>query len=124
MIADIVGNTTWAYAPMFYEPEYHADGTLAAMHRTRADVPREVLACTINAGLRRHPAADAGRSCSFVQTPHDRIAIEIMRGCPVAVPLLPIDRHQTAVARALGRDHRAGGPGELPQHRPRTRSAC
>src|SRR5262249_21604308 len=33
MIADIVGDTTWAYAPMFYEPEYHADGTLAAMHR-------------------------------------------------------------------------------------------
>src|SRR5262249_38550243 len=27
MIADLVGNTTWAYAPMFYEPEYHADGT-------------------------------------------------------------------------------------------------
>src|SRR5213082_3224238 len=48
MIADIVGHTTWAYAPMFYEPEYHADGTLAAMHRTRSDVPREVLACTIS----------------------------------------------------------------------------
>ncbi len=40
MIAEIVGSTTWAYAPMFYEPEYHADGTIAAMHRTRADVPQ------------------------------------------------------------------------------------
>src|SRR5260370_2490752 len=30
MIANIVGSTTWAYAPQFYEPEYHADGTLAA----------------------------------------------------------------------------------------------
>ncbi len=39
MIAEIVGSTTWAYAPMFYEPEYHADGTIAAMNRTRADVP-------------------------------------------------------------------------------------
>src|SRR2546427_629313 len=39
MIAEIVGGTTWAYAPMFYEPEYHADGTIAAMNRTRSDVP-------------------------------------------------------------------------------------
>src|SRR5262249_34506803 len=34
MIADIAGATTWAYAPMFYEPEYHADGTIAAVNRT------------------------------------------------------------------------------------------
>jgi radical SAM family uncharacterized protein len=81
MIAEIVGSTTWAYAPMFYEPEYHADGTIAAMNRTRSDVPREVLACTITKDfddipLPTHPIV------SFVQTPHDRIAIEIMRGCP------------------------------------------
>src|SRR5262245_32637711 len=24
MIAELVGSTTWAYAPMFYQPEYHA----------------------------------------------------------------------------------------------------
>src|SRR3981081_598699 len=41
MIAELVGATTWASAPMFYEPEYHADGTLAAMQRTRSDVPVE-----------------------------------------------------------------------------------
>src|SRR5204862_5835113 len=28
LIAALVGGTTWAYAPIFYEPEYHADGTL------------------------------------------------------------------------------------------------
>src|SRR5215831_16627730 len=39
IIAEIVGGTDWAYAPAFYEPEYHADGTLAAVHRTRGDVP-------------------------------------------------------------------------------------
>jgi radical SAM family uncharacterized protein len=81
IIAEIAGSTTWAYAPAFYEPEYHADGTLAAMNRTRGDVPREVLACTIGKDfddipLPSHPIV------SFVQTPHDRIAIEIMRGCP------------------------------------------
>src|SRR5262245_37942347 len=81
MIADLVGNTTWAYAPMFYEPEYHADGTLAAMNRTRGDVPREVTACTIGKDFDAIPLPKAP-IVSFVQTPHDRIAIEIMRGCP------------------------------------------
>jgi radical SAM family uncharacterized protein len=81
MIADIVGNTTWAYAPMFYEPEYHADGTIAAMHRTRSDVPKEVMACTISKDFDAFPLPKKP-IVSWVQTPHDRIAIEIMRGCP------------------------------------------
>jgi radical SAM family uncharacterized protein len=81
MIAEVAGSTTWAYAPMFYEPEYHSDGTVAAMNRTRGDVPREVLACTITQDfdaikLPTRPVVP------FVATPHDRIAIEIMRGCP------------------------------------------
>ena len=81
LIAELVGSTTWAYAPRFYEPDYHADGTLAAMNRTRSDVPREIMACTISKDfddfpLPRRPVV------SLVQTPHDRIAIEIMRGCP------------------------------------------
>jgi radical SAM family uncharacterized protein len=81
MIAKVAGSTSWAYAPMFYEPEYHTDGTLAAVHRTRSDVPREVTACTITQDfdaikLPTRPVVP------FVETPHDRIAIEIMRGCP------------------------------------------
>jgi hypothetical protein len=81
MIAALAGSTDWAYAPMFYEPEYHADGTLAAMHRTRSDVPRQIMACTINADfddipLPRRPIVP------YVECTHDRIAIEIMRGCP------------------------------------------
>src|SRR5579884_3947522 len=53
MIAELVGSAPapWAYAPMFYEPEYHADGTIAAMNRTRGDVPREITACTITQDL-------------------------------------------------------------------------
>jgi radical SAM family uncharacterized protein len=81
MIARLVSGTTWAYAPQFYEPEYHADGTIAVMRRTRADVPVEVMACTINQNLDDIPLPTRP-IVSFVQTPHDRIAIEIMRGCP------------------------------------------
>jgi len=81
LIAELVGSVDWAYAPMFYEPEYHADGTIAAMNRTRSDVPKEVLACTIKSDfdaipLPTHPIVP------FVECTHDRIAIEIMRGCP------------------------------------------
>lgn len=80
-IAEIVGSTTWAYAPAFYEPEYHADGTLAAMNRTRSDVPREISTCQISCDFDAIPLPKKP-IVSFVQTPHDRIAIEIMRGCP------------------------------------------
>jgi radical SAM family uncharacterized protein len=81
LIAELVGSTTWAYAPQFYEPEYHADGTIAAMHRTRSDVPREITACTISQDFDAIPLPTRP-VVPFVQTPHDRIAIEIMRGCP------------------------------------------
>ncbi|HXG10963.1 MAG TPA: TIGR03960 family B12-binding radical SAM protein [Gemmataceae bacterium] len=81
LIAEIVGGTTWAYAPMFYEPEYHADGTIAAMNRTRSDVPREIMACTIEQDLDAIPLPTRP-VVPFVETTHDRIAIEIMRGCP------------------------------------------
>jgi radical SAM family uncharacterized protein len=81
MIANLVGQTTWAYAPMFYEPEYHADGTLAAMNRTRSDVPREITACTITQDFDAIPLP-LKPIVSHIETPHDRISLEIMRGCP------------------------------------------
>jgi len=81
MIAEVVGSAAWAYAPMFYEPEYHQDGTLAALNRTRSDVPKEVVACNIDQDLDAIPLP-VKPVVPFVQTPHDRIALEIMRGCP------------------------------------------
>jgi radical SAM family uncharacterized protein len=81
LIAEIAGSTTWAYAPCFYEPEYHADGTIAAVNRTRSDVPREITACTIDQDLDAIPLPTRP-VVPYVETPHDRIAIEIMRGCP------------------------------------------
>ena len=81
MLAEIAGSTTWAYAPAFYTFDYHADGTIAAVNRTRADVPAEVTACTIDCDLEAIPLPTKP-VVPFVKTPHDRIAIEIMRGCP------------------------------------------
>jgi radical SAM family uncharacterized protein len=75
------GAQPWGYVPRFYEPEYHADGTIAAINRTRADVPTEIMACTINQDF---DAIDLPEQpvIPYVETTHDRIAIEIMRGCP------------------------------------------
>jgi radical SAM family uncharacterized protein len=81
MLAALVGQTTWAYAPVFYEPDYHGDGTIASVNRTRSDVPAEITACTISGDLDAIPLPTRP-VVPFVQTPHDRIAIEIMRGCP------------------------------------------
>lgn len=81
LIAELVGQVPWAYAPQFYVPDYHADGTLAAMNRTRSDVPREIMACTIQKDFDAFPLPTKP-VVPFVQTPHDRIALEIMRGCP------------------------------------------
>ena len=66
--------------PRFYEPEYDADGPIAAIAphaRRRARDDRAVR----DRRPRRHPAADAP-IVPFVESVHDRIAIEIMRGCP------------------------------------------
>lgn len=81
ILAEIVGSTDWAYAPRFYEPEYHADGTIAAVNRTRSDVPTAIMACTINQDFDAIPLP-VRPIVPYVQVAHDRISIEIMRGCP------------------------------------------
>lgn len=81
MIAEISAIAGWAYAPMFYEHEYHADGTIAAVNRTRSDVPTEICSCVISKDFDEFPLPTKP-VVPFVQTPHDRLAIEIMRGCP------------------------------------------
>lgn len=81
MLAELAGSTTWAYAPAFYEFDYHPDGTIASVTRVRSDVPTDITSCTITQDLDAIPLPTRP-VVSFVQTPHDRIAIEIMRGCP------------------------------------------
>lgn len=80
-IAMLASRFPWAYAPQFYVPEYHADGALAALTRTRGDVPREILAATISRDFDDIPIPTRP-VIPNVACAHDRIAIEIMRGCP------------------------------------------
>ncbi len=79
-LARIAGAVDWAYVPRFYQPLYREDGTILEIHRTREDVPAEIKPCVIRdldgIPLPTRPIVP------FVETTHDRIAIEIMRGCP------------------------------------------
>jgi radical SAM family uncharacterized protein len=79
-LARIAGSVPWAYVPRFYAPRYQEDGTIAAIERLRDDVPETIKACVIEdldaLPLPTRPIVP------FVETAHDRIAIEIMRGCP------------------------------------------
>lgn len=79
-LARIASSVNWAYVPRFYQPVYDADGTIASMEPIRADVPAQIRACVIDdfegSPLPTSPIVP------FIETAHDRIAIEIMRGCP------------------------------------------
>jgi radical SAM family uncharacterized protein len=80
-IARLVSQVSWAYAPAFYVPSYNQDGTLASLNRTRADVPARIHACRISKNFDDIPLPTKP-VVPFVRTPHDRVALEIMRGCP------------------------------------------
>ncbi len=78
-LAELAKRLPYAYVPRFYEPEYKA-GRIVALHRTRSDVPETIEPCVIRdfdeIPLPTSPVVP------FVECVHDRIAIEIMRGCP------------------------------------------
>ncbi|MHB1556069.1 MAG: TIGR03960 family B12-binding radical SAM protein [Isosphaeraceae bacterium] len=79
-LARIAGSVDWAYVPRFYQPIYKDDGTILEIRRTRDDVPESIRPCVIRdldgIPLPTRPIVP------YVETAHDRIAIEIMRGCP------------------------------------------
>lgn len=68
-----------AYVPRFYLPEY-SDGRIAALNRTRTDVP-ETIAPSVISDLDGIPLP-TNPIVPYIECVHDRIAIEIMRGCP------------------------------------------
>jgi len=76
-IANAVG---WAYVPRFYDLQFTEEGTIAAIVRLRDDVPAAIKPCTITS-LDEIPLPTSP-IVPYVETAHDRIAIEIMRGCP------------------------------------------
>jgi radical SAM family uncharacterized protein len=79
-LARIASQAPWAYVPRFYEPIHGEDGTIVEIRPLRDEVPAEIRPCVIQ-DLEGTPLPTRP-IVPFVETTHDRIAIEIMRGCP------------------------------------------
>ena len=79
MLAKLAAMFPFCYVPRFYSPEYVGD-RLAALNRLRSDVP-ETIEPSVIADLDGMPLPTKP-IVPFVECVHDRIAIEIMRGCP------------------------------------------
>jgi radical SAM family uncharacterized protein len=80
LLAQLAAKFPFVYAPQFYEQEYFADGRLATTNRTRSNVP-ETIEPSVISDFDGMPLPTAP-ILPFVECVHDRIAIEIMRGCP------------------------------------------
>ncbi len=78
-LAEMAKRLPYCYVPRFYQAEYH-DGRIVSMHRTRSDVPATIAPSVIS-DLESIPLPTSP-VVPFVECVHDRIAIEIMRGCP------------------------------------------
>jgi len=68
------------YAPSLYRPAWNDDGTLASMTPTAEGVPERVERSVL-ADLSASPALTAPL-VPLSEAVHDRVTIEIMRGCP------------------------------------------
>jgi radical SAM family uncharacterized protein len=78
-LASIARSLPYAYVPRFYEPEYR-NGRISSLRRTRTDVP-ETIAPSVISDLDGTPLPTKP-IVPYIECVHDRIAIEIMRGCP------------------------------------------
>ena len=80
LVARIAAALPYVYAPAFYEPRYHPDGALAELVRHRPDLPDTIEPCVLE-DLESVPPPSRP-IVPYVQIVHDRISVEIMRGCP------------------------------------------
>ncbi|MCA9194964.1 MAG: radical SAM protein, partial [Planctomycetales bacterium] len=78
-LAELSRRLPYAYVPRFYQPEYQ-DDRIVALHRIRGDVPATIEPSVIR-DLEGIPLPTSP-VVPYVECVHDRIAIEIMRGCP------------------------------------------
>lgn len=79
-LAQLVERLPFAYVPRFYQPEYGADGRIAQLHPTRPEIPPTIEPSVIS-DLEGTPLPTRP-IVPFTECVHDRISIEIMRGCP------------------------------------------
>jgi radical SAM family uncharacterized protein len=79
-LLEAAGTIPGVYAPAFYRPRYHPDGTLAALTPTREGLPERISRPHLPS-MSDSPAITAPL-VPLAEAVHDRVTIEIMRGCP------------------------------------------
>ncbi len=80
MLAEMAARLPYAYVPRFYRPQDHGDGRPAAVCPIRDDVPSRIEPAVL-ADLEAIPPPRAP-VVPYIECVQDRIAVEIMRGCP------------------------------------------
>ncbi|PAY16944.1 B12-binding domain-containing radical SAM protein [Rhodopirellula sp. SM50] len=78
-LAKVANTLEYAYVPRFYQPVYK-DGRIASLERVRDDVPT-TFAPSVISDLDGIPLP-VEPIVPYIECVHDRIALEIMRGCP------------------------------------------
>lgn len=78
-LAQVAQTLDYAYVPRFYEPSYK-DGRIESLERLRDDVPT-TFAPSVISDLDGIPLPTQP-IVPYIECVHDRIALEIMRGCP------------------------------------------
>ncbi|MCS7467050.1 TIGR03960 family B12-binding radical SAM protein [Stieleria sp. ICT_E10.1] len=78
-LAKVANTLEYAYVPRFYQPTYK-DGRIASLERVRDDVPT-TFAPSVISDLDGIPLP-TDPIVPYIECVHDRIALEIMRGCP------------------------------------------
>lgn len=80
MIPIIAREFPWVYAPSLYDVSYAVDGTIQSVDARIDGLPGQIERCQTpdfeNAPFPERPLVP------YVDVVHDRIAIEVMRGCP------------------------------------------
>lgn len=70
----------WIYAPSLYDVTYHADGTIAGVWPRHEGLPQEFARCKTHDF--EHAPFPTRPLVPWTEVVHDRISIEVMRGCP------------------------------------------
>jgi radical SAM family uncharacterized protein len=79
-LARLAARLPFAYVPRFYEPEYHEDGRFRGLRALRGEAAATIEPSVI--GDLETAALPLAPILPNAETIHDRIAVEIMRGCP------------------------------------------
>ncbi|MBI5359023.1 MAG: TIGR03960 family B12-binding radical SAM protein [Planctomycetes bacterium] len=82
LLLDIARNVTGAYVPCFYDVKYNQDGAIAEILPGAEGTPEKILKA-VEKDLENAPFPSKP-VVPWTETVHDRINVEIMRGCPHA----------------------------------------